>query len=312
VTTEAQLAGTGTALRHDAFVYNSDEQFATSIGRFLANGLDDGAGAVAVTTRGNWSLICDALRDRASSVEFSDRDEFYVRPARALARYDATLRHHLARGARSIRLVAQVQFGPTRAEWDDWTAYEAIVNRAFAGRPAWIVCPYDTRALPATVLENVWRTHPHVMTTERQPSALYARVEDTVRGFAPRYEPLPELEPVEQIRDAPMFRDVLAVRLARASVSGKSKLDMLVAANEVFANGFSHGGGVTSVRTGRAEGRFVCEIADVGPGHDDPLAGYLPPTSEGGPGAGLWVARQLTWKVDLFSSSQGLTVRLWI
>jgi hypothetical protein len=56
----------------------------------------------------------------------------------------------------------------------------------------------------------------------------------------------------------------------------------------------------------------VCEITDAGMGLDDPLAGYLPPKSEDGPGAGLWVARQLTRRVDLLTSPQGLTVRLWL
>jgi anti-sigma regulatory factor (Ser/Thr protein kinase) len=64
------------------------------------------------------------------------------------------------------------------------------------------------------------------------------------------------------------------------------------------------------VRLGQADGRFVCEIADHGPGLDDPLAGYLPPRP--GRGAGLWVARQLTRRLEMLSSERGLTTRLWI
>jgi anti-sigma regulatory factor (Ser/Thr protein kinase) len=60
------------------------------------------------------------------------------------------------------------------------------------------------------------------------------------------------------------------------------------------------------------DGRFVCEVTDGGPGLDDPFAGYLPRNSRGDRGAGLWVARQLTWRVDLLTSSHGLTVRLWL
>ena len=299
-------------LRHEAFLYESDEQFATQISRFLANGLDDGDAAVAVTSRGNWSLLLDALRKRASNVQFTDRDEFYVRPAKTLAHYDATLRHHLGKGAPSVRMVAEVQFGPTQAEWDEWTAYEAIANRAFARRPAWIVCPYDARVLPGTVIENAWRTHPTVMTDERHASSLYGGAEAIVRALAPRHDPLPELQVLPAAPNAQTFRDLLAARLTAAQVPGDRKLDMLVAANEVYANGTRHGGGVTTVRTGTVNGRFVCEISDAGEGPEDPLAGYLPPEPEAGRGAGLWVARQLCWRVDLLISTLGHTVRLWL
>jgi anti-sigma regulatory factor (Ser/Thr protein kinase) len=298
--------------RHEAFVYGSDEQFATHMSRFLADGLDDGDAAVAVTTRANWSLLHDALGERASNVQFTDRDEFYVRPAKALAQYDAMLRHHLGKGAPSVRVVGEVQFGPTRAEWDEWTAYEAIANHSFAERPAWIVCPYDARVLQAPVIENAWRTHPSVMTAERRPSSLYGGDDALVRALAPRHEPLAGLEPLPDAGDAQTFRDLLSVRLTAADVPGRHKLDMLVAANEVFANAWRHGGGVTVVRSGMVDGRFVCEITDAGEGLDDPFAGYLPPKSEDGPGAGLWVARQLCRRVDLLTSPLGLTVRLWL
>src|ERR1700750_1017725 len=130
----------GAKLRHEAFVYESDEEFSAQMSEFLAGGLDEGAAVVAVRSRPNWSRLRDALGDRASSVQFMDRDECYVRPAKALARYDATIRHHLGRGAPTVRVVAEVQFGPTEKEWNEWTAYEALANRALADRPARILC----------------------------------------------------------------------------------------------------------------------------------------------------------------------------
>jgi hypothetical protein len=53
------------------------------------------------------------------------------------------------------------------------------------------------------------------------------------------------------------------------------------------------------------------EISDHGPGLDDPLAGYLPPHPGHARGAGLWVARQMTRRLAMTSSSRGLTTRLW-
>jgi anti-sigma regulatory factor (Ser/Thr protein kinase) len=151
-----------------------------------------------------------------------------------------------------------------------------------------------------------------MITSERQASSLYEGVEAVTWALAPRYEALPQLEPLPPAPNGQTFRDLLAARLAAAGVPGVRTLDMLVAANEVYSNAARHGGGVTLVRTGWVEGRFVCEISDAGAGFDDPYAGYVPPASEGGPGAGLWVARQLTRRLDLFTSSQGLMARLWL
>jgi anti-sigma regulatory factor (Ser/Thr protein kinase) len=84
-----------------------------------------------------------------------------------------------------------------------------------------------------------------------------------------------------------------------------------MAANEVLVNAWEYADGPDAVRVGLVNGSFVCEISDLGPGLDDPLAGYLPPISEQERGAGLWVARQLVSRVELLSSAHGLTVRLW-
>jgi len=45
-------------------------------------------------------------------------------------------------------------------------------------------------------------------------------------------------------------------------------------------------------------------------GFDDPSAGYLAPRN--GSGAGLWVARQLTWQIEFFGSPSGFTARIWL
>jgi anti-sigma regulatory factor (Ser/Thr protein kinase) len=88
--------------------------------------------------------------------------------------------------------------------------------------------------------------------------------------------------------------------------------NMLVAAGEVLANVQRHGGETLSVSVGRVGDRFVCEVADDGPGINDPLAGFLPPRPGHVDGAGLWVARQLTRQLELVPSPKGSSVRLWV
>jgi anti-sigma regulatory factor (Ser/Thr protein kinase) len=301
-----------TSLRHDAFVYESDDAFVDRMVPFVEWGLRQGEAVVAVTTLRNGALLRDALGAGADGVSFVDRDKWYVRPAQVIAGYDETLRDCLRGGAPAVRVVGEVQFGTTPREWEEWTAYEAILNRVFADRPAWIVCPYDARALPESVVQHAAHTHPQVLTDELRASVDYEHPEDVVRSLTPEPEPLGGLRSVPLADDARGFRVQLAGEMAAAGVPERQAGAMLVAASEVFANAGRHGQGARTLRVGHVAGEFVCEIADHGPGLRDPIAGYTPPRSEQADGAGLWVARQLTSRLELLSSADGLTARLWV
>ena len=55
----------------------------------------------------------------------------------------------------------------------------------------------------------------------------------------------------------------------------------------------------TALRAGLVDGWFVCEIEDRGPGLDDALAGYIPPTPGQRGGEGLWIARRIVQRLEL-------------
>jgi anti-sigma regulatory factor (Ser/Thr protein kinase) len=298
-------------LSHNAFVYESDAEFVEELAPFLAAGLDQGSAAVAVTTRGNCVRLRDELGPAAEQIAFFDRDRWYVRPATTIAAYDSILRDLLQGGAPAVRVVGEVQFGPTQVEWEDWTAYEAIFNLALAEYPASVVCPYDGRALPDKVLEDASRTHPGMLGEDEHDHSRHEPPEDLVRGLRPRPSIPMDLQDLPVGADPMACRERLAAKMASDEVPGARSLDMLVAASEVLSNAFTHAGGPEAIRAGLVGGRFVCEVEDGGPGLDDPLAGYLPPREGNGRGTGLWLARQLTSRLDLVSSTGGLTVRLW-
>ena len=131
-----------------------------------------------------------------------------------------------------------------------------------------------------------------------------------LRQIAAEPVPLPGLRPMPFGRDLEAFRERLASEAVREGTTPARVLDLLLAATEVATNAVAFGGGVEEVRVGRAGGRFVCEIVDRGSGFDDPSAGYLAPRN--GSGAGLWVARQLTWQIEFFGSPSGFTARIWL
>jgi anti-sigma regulatory factor (Ser/Thr protein kinase) len=302
-------------MRHDVLIYDTDDAYAARAGAFLAGAVHAGQPAVAVTGPACHALLGAALGAASEHVAFIDRDGFYTRPEAALAGYDASLRRLMRDGAREVRLTGELPRLDGSADRDAWVAYEAILNRAFAHQPVSVLCTYDERVLPAELVDAARRTHPHVLAESRRPNPRFEPPEDIVRSRAPAPRPVPPdaLTDLAVGGDPRALRESLGAVMASAGVGAYATANLLVAAGELLVNAERHGGGARSVRAGAVGDGFVCELSDAGPGLDDPLAGYLPPRAGTHAGAGLWVARQLTQRLDLVPSGDGgLTARAWV
>jgi anti-sigma regulatory factor (Ser/Thr protein kinase) len=294
-------------LRHNAFIYESDEEYVGRSVAFLKEGLAAGEGGIVANTRDGLAKMRDALGLDADRVTFVDVSTTYTRPARTVAAYYGTFLEQL-RKAPAVRAVADFQGGPWPGDWAEWTGYEAITNLAYSHLPVWVVCTYDANGVPDPVLDGVWRTHPEVLSETWQASDEFEDPRALVRKLTPEPEPLPELRSFSPGDDLEAFRERLARELVAEHVPEATALRMLVAGTEVAANAVRHGAGIEEVRVGSVDGRFVCEVIDRGGGFDDPVAGYIAPRE--GTGTGLWVVRQLTWRVECFDSPRGFTVRV--
>ena len=291
------MSSDGTALRHNALVYESTDEYLARAVPFLKAGIEAGEGAVVAHTKPGLAMMREALGREAEHVTFVDVGAAYTRPARTLAAYHKVYVDEL-RKTPTLRAVADVQFGPDPNEWDLWTGYEAVFNRSFGHLPAWVLCSYDANGTPDPIIEGVWQTHPEVVTDDSwQNSDHFEDPDRLLRRITPAPAPLTGLRPIPFGRSAEELSDA-------------QSLDLLLAATEIANNAMQHGGGIQEVRVGRARGRFVCEIVDRGDGFDDPAAGYLAPRE--GIGTGLWVARQLTWRIEFFHSPTGFTTRIWL
>jgi anti-sigma regulatory factor (Ser/Thr protein kinase) len=304
------MSSGSTGLRHGALVYQSQDEYLAHALPFLKEGIEAGEGAVVAHTKPGLAMVREALGADAEHVTFVDVSSSYTRPARTLAAYHELYVQQL-RTTPTVRAIADVQFGRDPAEWDLWKAYECVFNRSFAHLPTWVICSYDANGTPDPIIEGVWETHPEVVAGDKwNTSDRYEHPDELLHRLTPPTAPLPDLRSIPFGRDVEEFRERLARELGAEKVGAAQSFDMLLAATEVAANAIEHGGGVKHVRVGRAEGRFVCEIVDRGPGFDDPAAGYLAPRE--GAGTGLWVARQLTWQIEFFRSPSGFTARIWL
>jgi anti-sigma regulatory factor (Ser/Thr protein kinase) len=304
------MTSDGTALRHNAFVYESQDEYLACAVPFLQDGLRAGEGAIVAHTRPGLAIMREALGSAASDVTFVDVGSVYTRPARTLATYHAVYARQLQRAPR-LRAIADVQLGPDPREWDLWVGYEAVLNRSFGHLPAWVLCSYDANGTPDPIIEGVWRTHPEVLdATTWTASSVYDDPDGLLRRLTPPPAPLPQLRALATVENAEQLRERLAPELVAAGRGDARTLEMLLAVSEIAANAVQHGGGIEDVRVGQVQGRFVCEVIDRGPGFDDPAAGYLVPRAGGG--RGLWVARQLSRRLELFASPRGFTARVWL
>ena len=309
----AELAGA--QLEHDAFLYGSDEQLVTAMVPFLQEGLTRGDAAAAVTTPGNLALLRDRLGADAH-VSYVEAADWYVRPAAAIAQFDAAIRELIDGGAPHLRVVGELPFGSTAGEHASWNRYEAIVNEAFKRAPLWVVCLYDTRALPEQLIEAARRTHPTLFETRRRRQSVDYVEPAVLLGQIP--EPgIPVAGPPRlQLRidgDPRGWRHSLAGAVeAEALPRGRAE-EFLIAVGEVVANALGHGHGLAELTLWSTNDGVVCAVHDDGPGVDDPFAGYLPPgNDDAAQGMGLWVARQLSDSLAIQSGADGTTVRLGI
>ncbi|WP_034216961.1 anti-sigma factor RsbA family regulatory protein [Actinoplanes subtropicus] len=299
---------THTSLAHDAMFYGSDEEFLAVLVPFVREGLTGEEAVTAALTADNIALLRDALGVDAAAVSFIDRDEWYSRPTTTIAGWREVLRQGSRHGHTQFRLIGEVGFGPTDRHVT-WSRYEAALNDVFAGAPAWIVCPYDTRALPPTVLTDARRTHPTVIDDVRRDSDQYLPAEDFLRTVP---EPLPAATdaPVLQI---PVTMDGLATRqalreaLAAQGWGDPGRLqDLLLVATELITNSLRHGRGHRELRLWISGRTVTGEVTDEGDGPGDPLAGYRPPENTLPGGRGLWLANQLCDALTL-SHQEGTT-----
>jgi anti-sigma regulatory factor (Ser/Thr protein kinase) len=242
-------------------------------------------------------------------------DALGANPARILPAWRTFAEPHVAAG-RHIRGVGEpISPGRSAAELAECHRHEALLNLAFDGGGAWwLVCPYDTSALPADVIAEARCTHPLVWGDRRgQPSAEY-------RGRFASAEPFdaPLPDPPAAVQEISFtIADLRAVRAAVADAARGWGLpeprvaDLVLAAGEVAANSVRHGGGGGSMRVWFDGGSAVCEIRDAG-FIAQPLAGREPPGAGSAGGYGLWLANQVCDLVQVRSSPAGTAVRLLV
>jgi hypothetical protein len=151
-------------LDHSAFPYRSEDQFQSTMGSFLAEGVERSEAVLAVTTEPNIELLREHLGADARSVEFIDSSSIYSMPIAALAAFKAFTEDNLALGAPWVRILGEPMWADrSEVEVRLWTRYESLFNLVFAASPLTVCCPYDERSVAPEILTQARLTHAHTI-----------------------------------------------------------------------------------------------------------------------------------------------------
>jgi anti-sigma regulatory factor (Ser/Thr protein kinase) len=297
---------------HGLFIYDNDDDFVDRIASYLGPGTEDGEAGMAVVGERKWELLCGALGDCSQRIHRFDPEAIYTRPLATLAEYDALAKRAIEEGAAAVHLIGELPACKSQSECDMWTAYEAVLNRAFDDMPIYLVCGYDVREHHAEAVEAAQRTHARALVEGWEDNLRYRDPADVVTGLRRHPQPLTSLRELPIDDDVTAFGARLSRELATLGLDAARAERLLLAAREVFENARTHGRGPRSQRIGPVAELVAWELSDNGPGIRDPLVGYLPPQQQSAVHKGLWLVRRLTLDVELLDSDMGFTVRLWV
>ncbi|WP_308190634.1 sensor histidine kinase [Streptomyces sp. HPF1205] len=303
--------GPDPAFSHPALFYRGDDEYLDATVAFVRQGLAVGEPVAVAVPAPRLALLRTALGGSADAVHFTDMSAAGRNPGRIIP---GVLRAFCdTRGPGPVRIIGEpVWPGRSELEYPACAQHEALINMAFHGRAATILCPYDARALAPGVLADAWATHPVVIENGSERRSRAYAPEHVVAAYN---TPLPEpRHPAvfafddERLREAREF----AVRVAAGFGAGRTGLeDLSLAVAELTTNSVLHGGGSGEIRLWAEDGHLVCEVRDRGR-LADPLAGRrVPPPGRPG-GRGLLMVNHLADLVRTQTGPRGTVIRAYL
>jgi anti-sigma regulatory factor (Ser/Thr protein kinase) len=306
----AEAAAAGDGFLHRALLYRGAAEFRASVERCLRGGLARAEPVLIATSPGKVSWLRRELNGDTAGVAFTDLTELGRNPARIIPAIRSFMDRY---PGRRVRWVGEPVW-PDRsaAELREAARYEALVNTAFSGTPATIMCLYDQAGLTPSVLDDAGCTHPallrHGSAEETSPS--YLGPDGLPPGCdGPLSSPPAAAERLAYERDLRPVRSLVTRCARRARLPARRITDLVLAASEVAANTLRHTQAGGTVHLWHDEQELLCQITDSGV-IADRLAGYRVPADDLPGGKGLWLVNQVCDLVEVRTSPDGTTICL--
>jgi anti-sigma regulatory factor (Ser/Thr protein kinase) len=298
---------------HPALFYRDEDEYLDVTVPFVREGLAAGDPVAVAVPGKNLALIRDALGEAAESVRLLDMCEAGRNPGRIIPGVLRAFADAQPSGRR-VRIIGEpIWAGRSDTEYPACVQHEALINAAFRGRTATILCPYDVERLPEHVLTDAYATHPTVIPSgsrQEQGSDAYAPGEVVAR-YNEALPPVPDaLTYPFDSGSLSQARHVAVGEGSRLGLTGVKLDDLALAMAELTTNSVVHGGGSGVLRVWTEDGYVVCEVRDEGR-LADPLAGRRPVPRDQRGGRGLLLVNLIADLVRVHRGDDGTTVRCW-
>jgi anti-sigma regulatory factor (Ser/Thr protein kinase) len=319
-----------TTYRHEAFLYDGDQQFLAGTVPFILDGVAAGQPVMVALVPERLQLLRSAVGAEGAGVSWVDMAELGGNPGRIVPAWRRFIDEQGGPGSPVRGIGEPIWPGRRPAEVEECQLHEALLNLAIEpDTPLWLRCPYDVHSLSAPVVEESSRSHPALVEDgDYRGSTLYGGATHAAAMFASELpEPDGDVEEWEFDRhgirtddgtpdgtgvDRPGtagLRDLVQQRAAAAGLGPARRADLALAVTEAANNSIRHGGGRGALRVWRDRGSLTCEVRDRG--HiADPLVGRRMPALTERSGRGLWLVHQLSDLAQIRSTSQGSAVRI--
>ncbi|RRR96864.1 anti-sigma factor RsbA family regulatory protein [Glycomyces terrestris] len=310
MTTGADRA-TEEPFHHPAFYYSGPAEYLEGTIPFIESALAAGEPAAVSVPGPNLELIRDALGAASEHVLLLDMTEEGANPGRIIP---GVLREFADRHpGRRVSIIGEpIWASRSEAEYPACAQHEALINLAFAGRDAAILCPYDLDGLDERAIADSLATHPVLMDAKgTRESAEYdpARVID---GYN-RPLPAPPRSAVERgvdrysVDNARWFTTSYG---RKAGLSAHRLVDLEIAVTELVTNSIRYGGGSGLLRIWTEDDHLVCEVSDGGR-ITDPLVGRRP-VDDYSQGGGLLLVNHVVDLLRMHTGPEGTTMRVYL
>jgi anti-sigma regulatory factor (Ser/Thr protein kinase) len=295
---------------HEALLYRDAEEFLAGTLPFVESGLEAGEPVLVAVPGPNIDLIADALGPAAMPIRLVDMSLAGRNPGKIIpwVLYPFMAEHP----GRRVRIIGEpVWAGRSLPEYPACAQHEAMINIAFQGLDASILCPYDIRDLEPHMVEDAFRTHPVLVRGEqREESGGYAP-DEVVEDYNLPLGEVPAQAAVLTFGPdgLPAVRDFVALHGGQAGLSRPRIAELQLAVNELATNAVTHGGGKGALSIWRSELGMFCEVRDAGHATER-LVGRVPPAVDSLGGRGLVLVNYLCDLVRSYAGPEGTVVRL--
>src|SRR5690242_10780946 len=221
-------------LVHLALLYASGQQYREEVVPFIREGLSNSEPVLAAVPGDQVQVLREVLGDRGRDVVFADMAVLGRNPARIIPAVGAFLGQHPGQRIRCVEEPAWP--GRTGEEAREIIRHEALVNQAFTGMAATVLCPYDSQRLAASVIGEAGGTHPYLLAAgHRQPNRTYRGPGVPPSCESPLPSPPATAETCEYNSDLRQLRHWVTRHASTAGLSPDRIADLVIAASELAA-----------------------------------------------------------------------------